>query len=312
MKFIEQTNKISIEQTNSYSPENITTLIDESETFFDEQINSVVDEIINKNKQIILLAGPSASGKTTTAKIIGKKLIESGKKATRISLDNFYKNADMAPLWEDGRKNFESIESLDVVHFANCLEELQQSTISKFPVFDFITGTRTTKTFDVELSNDTILIFEGLHALNPNISEYVDKEKCYKIYVSAHSDFVDKNNNVVVSARDIRLTRRCVRDYFYRNATLEVTFGFWADVCKGEELYIRPFRHFADFHVNSTHQYEMFLYKNFIIDMFSNSSISEEFSEISSNLKSCVCSFKDFDLLPPISSLLNEFLPKRK
>ncbi len=310
MKFIQETVKININSTNTQAKNDIEALVKKSEGEFDIQLEEIVQNIINQNKQIILLAGPSASGKTTTAKMLVKKLMAKGKKANRISLDNFYRNAENAPRWDNGRKNFETIDALDVIYLAEKLREVEKNGISQFPVFDFLIGKRTEKTFDVTFEEDTILILEGLHALNPQISRHIDEKKCYKIYVSSHSEFVDDDMSSAMTTRDLRLIRRCVRDYFHRGASLEETFDFWVDVCNGEELYIRPFRTLCDYHINSTHEYEVYLYRKYILEIIDTSPKNKEYEETKKRLKESVLSFEDIKVALLESSLLKEFLPK--
>lgn len=236
-------------------------LFAQEEAIFDGKIQEVCEAVIQRKTTVILLAGPSASGKTTTAKKLTAQLIARGKKAQRISLDNFYKSREELPFWKDGSKNFESIHGLDTEYFHHLMRQLWEEKGADFPLFDFHTGTRRDKTFRVEYTPDTFLIFEGIHALNPLFFAAMDGHPCTGIYVSVHSDFVTEEGQVLLPARQLRLARRVIRDLTSRGSSVENTLSMWNKVLKGERLYIQPYRKAANVHINTTHAFEPFLYR---------------------------------------------------
>ena len=174
----------------------------------------------------------------------------------RISLDNFYKSSDQLPRWEDGYQNYESVEGLDLDCFRETVQRLLQTGRAQFPIFDFTAGCRSEKTFEISYDEHTYLIIEGIHALNPLLTDTLAPHRTVKLYISVHSDFVDDGGRILLGARDLRLTRRLLRDFYYRGTGAEETLRMWDYVLRGEDLYIRPFREFADAHINSTHDYE--------------------------------------------------------
>lgn len=232
------------------------------EAAFDQKIREVCDYIIAQNTSIIFLAGPSSSGKTTTAKKLIAHLTARGKTAERISLDNFYRPRNQLPTWEDGSLNFETIEGLDIEYFQLLMQQLQNQKEADFPLFDFHKGCRREKTFHVSYSPDSFWIFEGLHALHPLFFEAMGKQPRIGIYVSVHSDFVAENGEILLSGRQLRMTRRIIRDLISRGSTAAETIAMWDKVLKGEQLYIHPYRSSADVHINTTHGFEPFLYRN--------------------------------------------------
>ncbi len=234
----------------------------EEEDAFDRKIQKVCDYVIERRATIILLAGPSSSGKTTTSKKLLSHLRARGKNAERISLDNFYRSRNELPTWEDGSLNFETIEGLDIAYFQQLMQQLWEKREANFPLFDFHKGCRREKTFHVSYAPDSYLIFEGLHALNPLFFSAMGSQRCIGIYVSVHSDFVLSDHGILLSGRQLRLTRRIIRDQIARGSTADDTIAMWDKVLRGEELYIRPYRSSADIHINTTHGFEPFLYRD--------------------------------------------------
>ncbi|MGI5958451.1 MAG: hypothetical protein ACOX60_03415 [Massiliimalia sp.] len=235
-------------------------LIRREEALYHAKIQNVCDEILASGAHIILLTGPSASGKTTTALQILQQLKEQGKKGCRISLDDFYKNNEDQPVWSDGRPNFESVESMDLDCFHNKIEELFQTGKSQFPMFDFSIGRRSEQTLSMTYDKETYLVFEGINALNPLLSQQLEGHRIVRIYVSVHSDFLDDHGDLVIKARNLRLMRRLLRDSVHRNSDALRILDLWKYVRMGEKLYIKPYRQLADIHINSTHRYEPFIY----------------------------------------------------
>jgi uridine kinase len=309
MKFEIETQKVKISSINAEARKNPQLLAGTSENYYNDCVKLACESSIRKRRNIILLTGPSSAGKTTTSILLTNVLSKYHKKVVRVSLDNFYKNRDNLPFWEDGSRNYEAVEGLDLDCFSRCIDELIMKGTAKFPIFDFAIGERSHRTFKVNYDNDTVLIFEGIHALNPVFRKTLREEQCMRIYVSAHTEFTDDIGNIVMSSRNLRLIRRILRDNTERATSADLTLDFWEKVCLGEEKYINPYRKNADLHINSTHYYEPMVYKATLIKM-----LSEFTSDIAHKAKfdELLAAIEPFEELPigivPKTSLLREFI----
>ncbi len=309
MKYTEIMEKIYLSKLKEEFNKDKINLINSEETKYDEQIIHIANTAVENGKHIILLTGPSSSGKTTTAKKLSKAIQKLNKKVYRISLDNFYRCGDDFPLWEDGQPNYETIEALDIDFFNFKIKELLENKKSLFPIYEFGKRQRAEKTFTVEYDEQTFLIFEGIHALNPLLSQNIKNSNVLRIYVSVHSDFVDDNNNIILPARTLRLMRRTLRDNKYRDSDFDETFDLWKYVLRGEELYIKPFKKSADIHINSTHSYEPFLFCHKILQLLEGQENHIKHKEIINDLINISHNFEELDeTLIPKDSLIREFL----
>ena len=222
------------------------TLIEISEKKYDDELNDLVEKIVNnRNFKIVLLAGPSGSGKTTTAHIIKNKIMAFGKDAEVVSLDHFFLSMDEMPLQENGEKDFESVYSLDIPEIHRCFSELISAGKTDIPVFNFNIAARDGR-HSIDLSEGGILIVEGLHALNPLLTNKLNQDNLFKIYISVNRTVVDDNGNKLLSSRQLRLIRRMSRDFLYRNTSAIGTLKLWTSVVKGEEKYLYCFKDTAD------------------------------------------------------------------
>ncbi len=271
---------------------------------------SEVAEIIHndKNKKIVMLAGPSCSGKTTTAKLLSDMLIKRGNKAYTVSLDDFYHPRSVGyPLDENGKPDYECVEALDIELLHSCFGELLKKGSAEFPVFDFQSGDRINKAKKLELSENDVIIVEGLHALNPVITETLDENRLYRIYVSVSSRVYEENGEVLLSKRDLRFTRRLVRDYAFRSTSPERTFEIWQSVMKGEDKYLFPFEENADIKLNSFHPCEPCVLSEKAIKLLETVKTGEH-REKAALLIDKLMQFRntDYSILPE-DSLLREF-----
>lgn len=241
-----------VDVLNSKVSSDLSGFIKESEDFYFSQVEEACDRIMNK--RVVLLSGPSASGKTTTAHKIRDRLIERGKIAHVVSLDDFYLDRDLIPTIK-GEKNAEVIEALDLVQIERVMHAVVDCEEVWLPSYDFSTGQRRDNSRKVSLGKDGIVIFEGIHALNPRILGHADERYRFGIYISPHSGFT-KSGELFMTRRETRFIRRLVRDSWSRATFPEETFSVWRTVCEGEDKYIRPCANIADMHINSTHAYE--------------------------------------------------------
>jgi len=233
------------------------TLVAASERNYAAMIDGAVAEFTKDGRhKFIMLAGPSASGKTTTAKKITAKFRETGVKAYFISLDDFYGSPESAPKTDDGSPDYENIHALDLPLLHATLGGILLTGEGAIPKFDFAQGRRTDKPFMMKLNPGDAVIIEGLHALNPLITETLPADSLLKLYVSMSTRVYDEKGDVVLSKRDQRFIRRMVRDHKYRNSGVAETFDLWQDVVAGEDKYLFPFEDLAHVKLNSFHPYE--------------------------------------------------------
>ncbi len=211
-----------------------------------------------ENKNIIALAGPSSSGKTTTASMLAKAVGECGAKAYIVSLDDFYysHSENKYPLDENGKPDYESVDALDIERIDRCFAELSEKGESALPVFDFMQGERIDGARKITLENNDVIIVEGLHALNPVITSSLGENNVFRMYVSVSSRVYDNVGSVLLSKRNLRLIRRTVRDNQFRATSPERTFEIWQSVMRGEDRYLFPFENLADIRLNSFHPCE--------------------------------------------------------
>jgi len=280
-------------------------IIDEAEKYYHDQISNVVNNL--GNHKIILLSGPSSSGKTTTANKICEQIRQIGYKCEVVSLDDFYHNREHLPII-NGKQNAEVVEALKVSLIHETIINLINTGCSYLPKYDFFTGKRTDNASFIDVGREGIVIFEGIHALNPKINKGIEKDKILEIYVSPHSNFV-LSNEIILSKREARFIRRLVRDSWARNTLPKKTIDMWPTVCEGEDTLIRPFASLADIRIDTTHSYEPFLLKNKAI--FLLNTIDKEdvhYSLAQEYVSKLECFFQiDIESLP-IDSLLREFI----
>lgn len=239
-------------------------IINLSEILQDYKLLSIAEEIAkHKNKiKVVLLSGPSSSGKTTTAKKLALYLKTLGLKPHPLSLDDYFLSREKTPLDEDGKPDYEGIKAIDVRLFNKQMEKLLKGVEVVTPTYDFIEGK---KNFNrpLKLEENDILIVEGLHALNEVISRDIPKENKYKIYISPLIYLnIDDDNRI--SLTDIRLLRRMIRDSRTRGHNPSKTLASWQDVRKGEEKYVFPYQDDADVIFNTFLVYELSALKSFV------------------------------------------------
>lgn len=301
---IPQRFNVPVEKINQKVSENVYKLVDAGESAYLEQIKEASKQIKEQNKKIILISGPSGSGKTTSSYKLQEQLKAIGINSYVLNMDDFIRDLETIPLREDGQPDIEGIVALDVETVRACLNDILATGKTMVPGYDFKTHKRKKEWKECSISTSDIVIMEGIHALNPQITDGLDKNKIFKIYVHCNTDFTFEDK-VVIEARELRLLRRLVRDELTRHVSIEETFKLWDHVCIGEEKNIRPFKKDADFFINSTHFYEPQLYKAVLFEVFKD---MEELPEIAKFLKKFnLLSFVDVSFVPK-DSLLREFI----
>ncbi len=295
---------------NKNVAEDVKSFIDRCEERFDSYVDGVVKSFLSDSDyDIVLLAGPSSSGKTTTAGIIAQKIRSSGRNAYIVSLDDFYLNREDIPVNDEGLKDYENVTALDIGLIHKSFADLIENRKAELPVFDFTTGTRSEKTKQISLEKDDVLVVEGLHALNPVITEGLDESHLYRIYISVSSRIFADDGKILLNKRNIRLIRRMIRDYEHRNSSVENTLQMWQGVLNGEDKFLFPFESFADVKINSFHSYEPCLFRNEALSLLDEVSEKSEYYDKAEELKSALSLFNEIDAsFLPQNSLLNEFI----
>lgn len=284
-------------------------LIQIAEALHEKKIAYIADEITKMNKRVILIAGPSSSGKTTFANRLRIQLKVNGKDPITVSTDNYFVNRDKTPLDADGNYNFEALEAVDVELFNKDLMSLLDGEPVDFPVFDFQTGTRLYRNVPIQIREDQPIIIEGIHGLNDQLTKNIFKRDKFKIYVSALTQLnIDEHNRVPTT--QTRLLRRIVRDNQFRGHTAKRTIGMWPSVRRGEEKYIFPFQERADEVFNTSLPYELAILKKHALPLLEEIQKDEpEYAEALMLRKflSYFKSIEDDDMVPQVS-ILKEFI----
>ncbi len=237
---------------------NPTKMIAEAEEKYHAQVKMCAERIVaDGNIKAILLAGPSGSGKTTTANLLCDLIVSLGEECTVVSLDNFYLDHrdEKYPLDENGERDFECPESLDLNLIKETIEKITDGAPFSVPKYDFIKGSAVSLT-DYPAMPEGCVIIEGLHALNPAITDGLKGDKILKIFISVSTNINDGFERVL-SGRKARFVRRMVRDSIFRGADAERTLELWRGVLEGEDLYLYPYRHLADIAFDTFHSFEL-------------------------------------------------------
>lgn len=236
-------------------------LVNVSEVLQERRLSQIADRVLESGARVVLIAGPSSSGKTTFSKRLSVQLLACGLKPYAISLDDYFVNRTQTPRKPDGDYDFESIYSIDLPYFNESLTRILAGEEVTLPYYNFVKGEREYKGNTLKLTPQMVLVIEGTHALNPMLTEQVaDKDKL-RIYVSALTSIkLDYHN--YISTSDSRLLRRMLRDSKYRGYSAVETIQRWPDVRKGEEEWIFPYQENADIMFNSSLFYELAVFKS--------------------------------------------------
>lgn len=290
-----------------------TDLINVSEALQEKKIAQIADEITHRNQdgkrvKLVLISGPSSSGKTTFSKRLSIQLMANGLKPYPISLDDYFVNRNDTPLDENGKHDFESLYAVDLPFFEEQLTTLLNGGEVELPRYNFTTGKREMSGKKLRIDEHMILIFEGIHALNPALTPHIPNENKYKVYVSALTTILLDNHNYIPTT-DNRLLRRIIRDYKYRNYSAEETIARWPSVRAGEEKWIFPYQENADAMFNSALLFELAVLKDYVEPVLRKvPNRCPEYSEAHRLLRflNYFVSVQDKELPP--TSLLREFL----
>lgn len=265
-EYSEWGNKLNINnigELNDYITTNSGDLIQLSEIMQDYKLLNIAEEIVlNKDDyKIILLSGPSSSGKTTTSMKLSLYLKSLGLNPTHLSMDDYFLEREETPLGANGKPDFESLKAIDIKLFDSQISKLLKEAKVTIPTFNFITGKKEYKK-TIQMGKNDILIIEGLHALNDDILKNIPKKNKFKIYISPLT-YLNIDNDNRISMTDLRLLRRIVRDNRTRGYTTTTTLNNWSDVRIGEEKYVFPFQDNANVMFNTSLAYELAVLKTY-------------------------------------------------
>ena len=281
-----------------------------SEALHEKKIAQIADMISNSEhrKKVILISGPSSSGKTTFAQRLAIQLRVNGIKPVTISLDDYFVDRDKTPRDEDGEFDFEALEAIDLELFNFHLNELINLREVEIPIYSFTKGCREKTGRKLKISDDQVLIIEGIHGLNEKLTTAIPRENKFKIYISALTSMnIDDHNRIPTT--DARIIRRIVRAYKFRGCSALNTIRRWPSVRRGEKRYIFPFQEEADVMFNSALAYELGALKPFAEPLLEEIDKSlPEYSE-AKRLLEFLSYFLPIDSKEiPLNSILREFI----
>lgn len=303
MEFFKET--FSLDIVNELSQTDANQLVKESENLYKKQIRTIVNEVVlNGQYKVILLAGPSSSGKTTSSNLIRQNLSDHGYESVVVSMDDFFLNRDKTPKLPNGDYDYENYTALDLEYLNKFIDDLYEKGEALMPQFNFVTGCRENEYKKLVLNENTIVIIEGIHALNPLVFKN-HTDSMYRIYICVNTNFDDENRNTIIPAQKLRLMRRLIRDVRTRGMALSGTFKMWPNVLAGEDLYIKPYKNTADALINSTHAYEPCMYAEKLLPLLEKENTCELSQVLIDMLKQCE---KLSPELMPQDSLIHEFL----
>jgi len=301
--------ELNLSDLNERAKASASALIESAEVQYHSIIKKVAEETERNSKiRIILLAGPSGSGKTTSANLICDAIKSRGRESMVISLDDFYRNSTDPeyPRLENGERDFESLDALDVPMLRNMLMKISLGEKFTIPKYDFKIGKRSSVRSHKPMPEGVVII-EGLHALNPRVFSLLPKERLYKIFVSVSTN-INNAGERILSGRKIRFVRRMVRDNIYRNADARRTLSMWENVLRGEDIYLYPNRDNADVSFNTFHEFELGVMRQFVEKLISPElALENEYAKIV--LEAFLAVFPIKLSLVPGNSLIREFIP---
>ncbi len=237
-----------------------------NEALHDRSIAAIADDIRRRKARLVLISGPSSSGKTTFSNRLGIHLKVLGLKPALLSLDDFYLDRNDIPPGPDGTVDLESIHTIDIPLLESCLKQLLSGETAQMPRFSFQTGRREEKRVPLRVDAGQPILVEGIHGLNPMLTGHLPQEMIFRIYVSALT-CVNLDHHNRIRTTDVRLLRRIVRDHQFRGTIPDATMSMWESVRRGEDRWIFPYQEEADAMFNTTLHYELPVLKAMAYDL---------------------------------------------
>ncbi len=306
---------LTVDKINEFASSDPLQFIIQVETAYRSDIKEIALKIASSAERckVVMLAGPSASGKTTTAKMLAEELGNLGRPAEIVSMDNFYLGEARVPRTKDGKPDFECFDALDISAIEKCIKELITTGESDIPTFDFSKSEPKGEYIHISLDGGKIAIIEGIHALNPIFTNHIDfTNGIKKIYISVKQGIhKEKVKGYFITACELRLMRRLVRDCKFRGSTADHTLGMWDNVLTGEKKYIVPFKYLGDITINSIHVYEPCVIASEAVNILRNVTPGHPEYEYAQNLAERASQFVPISAEHiPKNSLLREFIGK--
>lgn len=300
--------ELELKELNRACEEDPRGLVLRAEDEYHDRIADIAEHIVEGERvRLVLIAGPSGSGKTTTANLISDKIKSLGRRSSVISLDDFYRDREDPdyPRREDGCLDYECPESLDLPKLTDTLAKIIRGEDYILPKYDFKVGRPVSERL-VKNTGDEVTVIEGLHAINPKISDCLPADALYKIFISVSTNINDGGERIL-SGRKIRFVRRLVRDSIYRGADARRTLDFWAEVLKGEDEFLYPYRHLANISFDTFHLFEPPLMKRLALELLTEELAAEEpYVKV---IRDAMLKVSELDAsLVPENSLIREFI----
>lgn len=271
---------------------------------YQTRIHTLAQAVLARGCSIVMLSGPSATGKTTSARKLCAALQAAGVPSTVLSLDDFFVGEGRYPKHADGTDDYESLHALDLPVLHRCLRELYEQGQCEAPVFDFLTQLPS-GTQHIDCCGGVVVV-EGLHALNPVLTEELPPQAVFRVYAGLREEYAAPDGRRCLATRDIRLARRIVRDWLFRGHGAEFTFAVWPHVCEGESRFIRPYKPEADYLLDTTHSYEVCLWNGILAGMHCDTPADAERLDALQQKFACFAPMAPA-LVPP-DSMLREFV----
>ena len=285
-------------------------MISETEAEIERKVEETAQKILEKGEKlkIVLVSGRSASGKTTFTRKVCEKLSEKGREARHIALDDFLLGLGYMPVNDDGTFDMESIAGLDTALANETFRLLLTEGKADFPTFDFPNQRRGDKWNRVEIGENGLIMIEGIHSLNPLLTENLPEEGILRMFIEPKKGY-RKDGKYVLSPEEVRLMRRITRDELFRGWSAEKTLVQWKSVLAGEKIYIEPYIDSADIKVDSSMDFEPAVFVDILSEMLSRIGRESPFFDMASSLSEKLLSFEKIspDFLPK-DSLLREFV----
>ena len=309
---------IELRELNEKAEKDLIALCTMSDKDYLARLTQVCDELeaADGKRKVLLLAGPSGSGKTTSAAIIEDILHKRGHVAWDISLDDFYRSKDdpLYPRDEKGQLDMESVHSLRVDKIRECISSLLSGNETVIPRYIFgEIGQIIEDGEHIKVPEGGVVIIEGLHALNPILTEGILTEGIFRMFISVSTNVVSGGERII-SGRKLRFIRRVVRDYYFRGMSADRTFKVWQSVLAGEDKYLYPYRCLADVTLNTFHPCELSVMKPFAVPVLETLTENNEYTETVKAAVAQFCSVTAEEAFAALSenSLLREFIPSEE
>ena len=300
---------LKLNEINEKVQSDPTAFVREESERYEKEVDTLAEYLTEglNGHHLILLSGPSSSGKTTTALKLRDRIREMGIDAHTISMDDFYRGKEQAPRLPDGTYDYEALEALRLDELERCMKELILQGCTMLPRFDFMKGKPSENLVQLCIKEKSVVIFEGIHAINPYFEQHLPYENIFKVFANTVTPIYDGDQKLV-ARRDIRLVRRMLRDERFRNSSVMNTLLMWQQVVRGENEYMFPFVDTVDYLIDTTHAYEPCLFAPLLIPVLRDVPEDHPYAKMARHLVEMLSCFNPIGMeLMPEDSMLREF-----